>query len=317
MKKERKGQILSLIAALKNNEINMSSMEKEKTMNELLNALESMTEKPLLKTEKDNHRNKQINQQKINAIDEIYFGGKKKFQNHPCLSSSVEFGNNLGENTNVSDKIQNLIDHFMNQNKIEQNLQFNPDSHSFKGNKDLDEFINNEKIRFNHLSHDHPNYKEKGKEENKKEEEYVVYKFGGEIKKSNNLSHSVDPNRTIIKIYNSGDSNQERVNKMKMLNNLNKSSLIELNQQDKPNNNNVNRLRNSAVNVNNDDLFGKPYKITKELSKERKGYPLVIKEIQKEKNQAQIRRNEIKKKKRTKITLNNNRKVKSKIIKNF
>jgi hypothetical protein len=80
----------------------------------------------------------------------------------------------MAENNQVSGKLLNLIDYYISQNKKEQHLQFNPDNHSFKGNKDCQEFVENyEKIRFNSLSHDHPDYKGKSGLKKKKKKRHL------------------------------------------------------------------------------------------------------------------------------------------------
>jgi len=180
-----------------------------------------------------------------------------------------------------------LLDYYINQNRKEQHINFNPESHSFQSQdqQEIDEFVDNyQKIRFNSLSHDHPDHKEKSKEKEKKSDEYTVIKFNNQqpgkdifdnSNKGKNSSRSIDPNRTIIKICNSTELNQERLNKMRILNNLNKNSDITILKNQR---NNFKSDKNVLYDVKNGnvDAFGKPVKIGNDLSKERKGYPTIF-----------------------------------------
>ncbi len=44
-----------MISALRNNEVNVSLMEKQKMLDALMKALEILTEKPVMKIEKENN----------------------------------------------------------------------------------------------------------------------------------------------------------------------------------------------------------------------------------------------------------------------
>ena len=175
-------------------------------------------------------------------------------------------------------KIQNLIDYYLGQNKKEHNQQL--DHTSQYCSKEFDEFvINYDKIRLNSLSPDNPNYKSIASEGSVrknpiKNEDYTVMKFNHDNNKYDKLkdirksSQSIDLNKTVIKVFNSIDVNQDRLNKLKILNNLNKNSFPDAKSRFVVPNTDSFVLKTKPKDA--DDIFGKLVTIKKDPSKEKK-----------------------------------------------
>lgn len=109
--------------------------------------------------------------------------------------------------------------------------------------------------------------------------------------KMNHLSrsaHSVDPNKTIIKIFNTKDNQEDSFKKIKILNNLNKNSNLDvISKYHIPTGQDKRYIEDYKMDTNTNevkDIFGKPAKIKVDLSKEIKRNTKLINDL-KEYNQ--------------------------------
>ncbi len=96
-------------------------------------------------------------------------------------------------------------------------------------------------------------------------------------------AQSVDPNRTIIKIFNAKDSEEDCFKKIRIINNLNKNGNLDvISKYNLPTKQDKNYLGELKIDKNEDqlrDLFGKPAKIKVEPSKEIKGNIKLINDL--------------------------------------
>jgi len=101
-------------------------------------------------------------------------------------------------------------------------------------------------------------------------------------------AQSVDPNRTIIRIFNAKDSQEDSFKKIRIINNLNKNSNLDViskyNLPTKQDKNYFDEVNSSKNDDQLKDFFGKPAKIRVDPSKEIKGNLKLINDLKDNKN---------------------------------
>lgn len=114
--------------------------DKSKLMHQLKNSFEILTESPRIKLGvysktsdtnlKSQNDNKIFNDNKLlsstNNNEDTNCKGRKHFHNHPGMLSNIDlsFQNNL---SNPKEKISQLINHYVNANKIEKTYNYSPE----------------------------------------------------------------------------------------------------------------------------------------------------------------------------------------------